>query len=91
MTLMTDTVPYAYEAVTRSPYDHSYRHHLNHHHHHHHHHHSHRYRRIYTPTESEYLQGYITRRDTDDRTSIISTQHALASANSLNYRNERVR
>ncbi|XP_018308757.1 transcription factor SUM-1 isoform X1 [Mycetomoellerius zeteki] len=91
MTFMTDTVPYAYEAVTRSAYD-GYRHHLHHHHHHHHHpHHPHRYRRVYTPTESEYLQGYVTRRDTDDRARIIGVNNALASAGSLNYRNNRVR
>lgn len=88
MTFMTDTVPYAYEAVTRSAYD-GYRHHL---HHHHHHHHPHRYRRVYTPTEPEYLQGYVTRRDDiDDRARIISANNVLASAGSLNYRNDRVR
>lgn len=92
MTFVTDTVPYAYDAVTRSAYD-GYRHHLHHHHHHHHHHphHPHRYRRVYTPTESEYLQGYVTRRDTDDRARIIGANNALASTGSLNYRNDRVR
>ena len=92
MTFVTDTVPYAYETVTRSAYD-GYRHHLHHHHHHHHHHphHPHRYRRVYTPTESEYLQEYVTRRDTDNRARIIGVNNALASAGSLNYRNDRVR
>lgn len=89
MTFVTDTVPYAYEAVTRSAYD-GYRHHL-HHHHHHHPHHPYRYRRVYTPTEPEYLQGYVARRETDDRARIIGANNILASAGSLNYRNDRVR
>ncbi|XP_020292624.1 uncharacterized protein LOC109859116 isoform X2 [Pseudomyrmex gracilis] len=79
MTLVTDAVPYAYEAVTRSPYD-GYRHHL-------HHHHPHRYRRVYT--EPEYFQGYLSRRDTDDRARIIGATNT--STASLNYRNDRVR
>lgn len=91
MTLVTDAVPYAYETVTRSPYD-SYRHHLHHHHHHHHHHHPHRYRRVYAPTESEYLQGYASSRNPNDRASVIGANAALAaSASSLNYRNEHIR
>ncbi|EZA57005.1 Myogenic-determination protein [Ooceraea biroi] len=91
MTLVTDAVPYAYEAVTRSPYD-GYRHHLHHHHHHHHHLHPHRYRRVYAPAESEYLQDYASRRDPNDRASVIGTNVALtASASSLNYCNERIR
>lgn len=91
MTLVTDAVPYAYEATARSSYD-GYRHHLHHHHHHHHHHpHPHRYRRVYAPTESEYLQeGYIsTHVDTDDRARLIAN-NAPASAG-LNYRSDRVR
>jgi G3E family GTPase len=88
MTLVTDAVPYAYEAVARSPYD-GYRHHL-HHHHHHHHHHPHRYRRVYAPGESEYLQSYATRRpEPSDRANVNAA--LAASASSLNYRNERVR
>lgn len=92
MTLVTDAVPYAYEAAARSAYGDGYRHHLHHHHHHHHHHHP-RYRRVYTPTEPEYLQGYVPRRDGDDRAAIIGTGNALASAGPLNYRdrNDRVR
>lgn len=91
MTLVTDAVPYAYEATARSPYD-GYRHHLHHHHHHHHHPHPHRYRRVYAPTESEYLQeGYIaTRVDTNDRARLIGN-NAPTSTGSLNYRNDRVR
>ncbi|KAM0732906.1 Myogenic-determination protein [Formica fusca] len=91
MTLVTDAVPYAYEATARSPYD-GYRHHLHHHHHHHHHPHPHRYRRVYAPTESEYLQeGYIaTRVDTDDRARLIGN-NVPGSTGSLNYRNDRVR
>lgn len=91
MTLVTDAVPYAYEAAARTPYD-GYRHHLHHHHHHHHHPHPHRYRRVYAPTESEYLQeGYIaTQVDADDRARLIDN-NALVSAGSLNYRNDRIR
>ncbi|EFN79255.1 Transcription factor SUM-1 [Harpegnathos saltator] len=84
MTLVTDAVPYGYETVTRPPYD-GYRHHHLHHHHHHHH---HRYRRVYTPTEPEYLQSYVSRRDTDDRARIVGGNNALtaAVASPLNYR-----
>lgn len=91
MTLVTDAVPYAYEAAARSPYD-GYRHHLHHHHHHHHHPHPHRYRRVYAPTESEYLQeGYISARaDTDNHARLINN-NVPASTGSLNYRNDRVR
>ncbi|KAL2729889.1 transcription factor SUM-1-like isoform X3, partial [Vespula maculifrons] len=88
MTLVTDTVPYAYDSVTsRSSYD-AYRHHHLHHHHHHH----HRHRHIYASTDNEYLSSYIGKRDTEERQMRnVNADNSLASVSSAHFRHENVR
>ncbi|XP_046821978.1 transcription factor SUM-1 isoform X2 [Vespa crabro] len=88
MTLVTDTIPYAYDSVTsRSSYD-TYRHHHLHHHHHHH----HRHRHIYASTDTEYLPSYVSKRDTEERQMRnVNADNSLASVSSAHFRHENVR
>lgn len=93
MTLVTDAAPYAYEMPGRPVYD-TYRHqhlHLRHHRHHHrlHHRYHRHHRRVCAPTETEYLQGYLAKRNVDEEERTVAAESTFASTSSQRYRYDR--